>query len=56
MPMTPGALIFAAHYGGRCTFHGFEDMDLAMALSSFTVSQKKASGPGRRKQSKRLRD
>jgi hypothetical protein len=44
MPITLGPLIFAVlHYGGRYTFHQFEDMNFAIALSSWTVSQKKAS-------------
>jgi hypothetical protein len=44
MPITLGPLIFAVlHYGGRYTFHEFEDMNFAIAFSSWTVSQKKAS-------------
>ena len=47
MPITLGPLRFAVlHYGGRYTFHVFEDMNFAIALSSWTVSQKKASRPG----------
>jgi len=44
MPITLGPLLFAVlHYGGRYTLHEFEDMNFAIALSSWTVSQKKAS-------------
>jgi hypothetical protein len=44
MPITLGPLLFAVlHYGDRYTFHLFEDMNFTIALSRWTVSQKKAS-------------